>query len=167
MRAVQELEKVGYVFWLDNGQIRFEYRGENKPVPSMVNPLLATLRERKQEAIAYLQGQNDNVIDFQEEAARVKAQLRRRGIAKIRSNTLGEDVYFAADGVAAENVKRNNAAAVVYTLEELKALSKNGGLTRQELKQIHESKRIFNGKIVENTKNPFAWSLSTYQMVGH
>ena len=91
------------------------------------------------------------VIDFQAEAARVKAALSRQGIAVIQSNTLGEVVYWARDETEATKAPQG---AVVYTLSELRELAR-GNPTREMLQQIHEAKRIFNGKVVENSINPF------------
>ncbi len=91
------------------------------------------------------------VIDFASEAAIVKATLSWQGIAVIQSNTLGEVVYWARDETEATKAPQG---AVVYTLSELRELAR-GNPTREMLQQIHEAKRIFNGKVVENSKNPF------------
>lgn len=91
------------------------------------------------------------VLDFQAEATKVKAHLQRHGIAKIRSATLDEDVFFAVDDKAAARAPRG---AIVYELSELRELSR-GPLTQDDLKQIHLTKKVFNGKIVQNSKNPF------------
>lgn len=87
------------------------------------------------------------VIDFASEAAKVKAALSNQGIAAIKSGTLGEVVYWAKDETEAAKAPKG---AVVYTLSELRHLYSEG-TTRKGLRQVHEAKKIFNGRLVGGT----------------
>ncbi len=91
------------------------------------------------------------VIDFAAEAEKVRKHLRQHGIAKIHSDTLEEDVYWVQDEAQATKAPRG---AAVYILNELRELSR-GNLTRDDLKQLHQIKKIFNGTIIPGGKNAF------------
>lgn len=54
MRALTELERLGYTFTLDNNTIRYRLAGTH-PDPEIVQPLLAELKAHKPEAISFLQ----------------------------------------------------------------------------------------------------------------
>ncbi len=140
MEALRELEKMGYFFQLKGEQVRFKHIGESKPDPAVVRPLLEELKARKSEAIRYLQAR-EKVIDFATEAKKVRETLQRTGLAKIYSETLGETVYFAKDDQAAKRA----GSTVVYTIDELRLLA---GVNREDLRQIHQAKKLFGGKIV-------------------
>lgn len=87
------------------------------------------------------------VIDFASEAEKAKTRLKQYGIAKIHSDTLEEDVYWARDEQQAAKAPRD---AVVYTMNELRELAR-GSLTRDDLKRLHAAKKLFNGRIVNST----------------
>ena len=87
------------------------------------------------------------VFDFASEAEKVKARLRQYGIAKIQSDTLKENIFWAQDERQAAKVPKG---AVVYTMNELRELAR-GSLTWEDLKRIHAAKRLFNGRIVNST----------------
>ena len=53
MRALTELERLGYTFTLDNNAVRYRLTGPH-PDPEMVRPLLDVLKAHKPEAIAFL-----------------------------------------------------------------------------------------------------------------
>lgn len=55
MKPLKELERYGYCFQLEGDRIRFKHRGTDKPDPEIVKPLLAELKQRKQEVVKYLQ----------------------------------------------------------------------------------------------------------------
>ena len=54
MRAIVELERLGYTLTLDNNNIRYQVIGA-QPDPATVRPLLAELKEHKPEAVTFLQ----------------------------------------------------------------------------------------------------------------
>lgn len=66
------------------------------------------------------------------------------------SNTLGEYMVFANDEAAAA---RAPAGYVTYTAEELRALG-GGGLNGEGLKQVHEAKKLFGGRIGDAPTKP-------------
>lgn len=156
MFLLQRLADMGYSISLRGDDLKLTWTGEGKPDPDQVKPLFAELKERKQEALIYLRSQQEQpqqaqVLDFQAEATKVKAHLQRHGIVEIRSATLGEDVFFAVDDKAAAKAPKK---AVIYTLDELRELVR-GPLTQDDLKQVHAAKKVFNGRVVQNSKNPF------------
>jgi hypothetical protein len=54
MRAIDELQKLGYTLTIDRNEIVVKHIGQGHPDPATVKPLLDDLRAHKQEAIAYL-----------------------------------------------------------------------------------------------------------------
>ena len=146
MQAVEELRRIGYEVSIKGegsaAKIACRYIGRQQPDPTIVTPLLNKLKECKGEAIAYLRPCEPLPLS---EADKVKKALRERGIAAIQSDALdGEVIYFARDKKAAQ---RAPGGAVVYTLEELRAIvqcppSEDG------LKRIHVAKKLFNGQVM-------------------
>jgi len=53
MRALTELERLGYTFTLDNNAVRYRLTGP-QPDPESVRPLLGELKTHKPEAILFL-----------------------------------------------------------------------------------------------------------------
>lgn len=158
MLLLEKLKDAGYSISLQGEELKLTWTGQGKPNPAQVKPLLAELKERKQEALAYIRSQQERpqqaqVIDFAAEAEKVKTALSRQGIVKIKSETLGEEVYWARDNKEAVKAP---AGAVVYTIDELRHLY-SAGTTREGLRQVHEAKKLFGGKVVgeDSIKNPF------------
>jgi len=85
------------------------------------------------------------IIDFSIESQKVKIALKKLGIAKIQSEALdGEIMYFAKDEANSVKVP---SGAVVYTLEELRALLQ-APPDKEGLKHIHAAKKMFAGKVM-------------------
>ena len=95
----------------------------------------------------------NDISEYVSEAAKVSGQLERTGVTRIRSGVLTEDICFANDETAAGRVKHADPGTTVYTLAELEELAR-GNPTRDGLRQVHEAKKLFNGKVVENDKAP-------------
>jgi hypothetical protein len=53
MKAIQELEQLGYVFTLDGGSVRYAHHGE-RPDPEQVRPFLEYVGRHRDEAVAFL-----------------------------------------------------------------------------------------------------------------
>ena len=53
MKLIADLEALGYVFELQDGQVHYTHAGR-APDPAAVRPLLEELRQRKAEALEYL-----------------------------------------------------------------------------------------------------------------
>jgi len=138
MRIMRELQALGFIFRLDGEAIHFEHRGEVKPNPNTVNPLLAELKKRKAEAASYLQ---------REKAWGV---IHQWGWAAIQSGVLGgEIILWTQDSKTVVPARWNDA--VRYTIDELKELfNKNGKVTPEELRQIHQAKKLFGGTVVQS-----------------
>jgi hypothetical protein len=153
MELIKKLENLGYTVELEGDNISLTFNREGRPDQNTIKPLLQELKTRKPEALKYLQAkEQDKVIDFQAEAAKVKAALSRQGITAVKSDTLGEVIYWAKDETEAAKAP---LGAVVYILSELQELSR-GDPTRNNLKQIHAAKKIFGGRVFKNNENPFA-----------
>ena len=69
----------------------------------------------------------------------IKQELQRKGFAKIRSETLGMDVFWIRDEYIKKRLPKN---AVAFTLDELKELR---GISEEHLKE-YTIKKIFNAK---------------------
>lgn len=76
-------------------------------------------------------------------ASRLNHALATRGYAVIHSKVIGDHVVFVRDDSVA--VPDKWAGKVRYTLEELSLML---GSVPEAVKQIHEVKRIFGGKVV-------------------
>jgi hypothetical protein len=51
---IRQLERLGYVFNVQNGRINYTYKGNGTPDPATVDPLLLAIRDRRSEALDYL-----------------------------------------------------------------------------------------------------------------
>ncbi len=159
MQVIKKLQELGYQFTLQDSDLKLTFAGSSYPDPGLVKPLIAELKENKQDAILYIRHeqvyQQADIIDFAAEAEKIKAQLQRTGTARIRSKTLQEDVIFAVDESAAQKAKSASSEAVIYTLAELQELVKGRKSTKQELQKIHQAKKIFGAKIIRNGQDSF------------
>ncbi|KUK53542.1 MAG: hypothetical protein XD78_1117 [Desulfotomaculum sp. 46_296] len=54
MDCIAKLQELGYQFTVTGGRISYKFTGSREPDVASVRPLLAELKTRKQEAIAYL-----------------------------------------------------------------------------------------------------------------
>ncbi len=88
-------------------------------------------------------------INSMPEWEKVQHALSEHGICAIFSEVLNENVYFAQDQQIAAGAPKS---AVVYTLDELRLLLANPPPNENELKKIHEIKKVFNGTILEAGK---------------
>ena len=78
-----------------------------------------------------------------DQAHRLQHLLDTRGYAGIRSSIIDDIVVFARDDSVAPPAKW--ASKVVFTMDELTLML---GSSPEAIKQIHEVKRIFGGKVV-------------------
>jgi hypothetical protein len=145
---LQELEQQGCQFKVDSGilMVRGALTDELREVIRQHKPdILAELKRRE----AREQGQ---VVDFESEARTIRTALRIHGTAKIYSRTLDDVVYWVRDDREATKVPKG---AVVYTLGELKHLVDIKS-DPEALNQIHQAKKIFGGKLMDEVQDPFA-----------
>jgi len=54
IQVLQELKRIGYRFEVSGGRVRYHYTGPGDPDPAQVAPLLAMLREHRDEVRRYL-----------------------------------------------------------------------------------------------------------------
>ena len=57
MKALKELQSLGYQAEIKNGKLSLKYMGEGKPDKETVKPLLEELKQHKREAVTCLKGQ--------------------------------------------------------------------------------------------------------------
>jgi hypothetical protein len=62
IEAVRKLADMGYRFTVNGEAIKAKYDGPGKPDPDAVRPLLALVKENKQEAIVYLARKSQNPV---------------------------------------------------------------------------------------------------------
>jgi len=72
VRALEELEAIGYSIWLDGQRIRLKYRGEGRPDPSRIEPLIEDLRRHKAEVLQILRDRETSRI-FKEALAQISS----------------------------------------------------------------------------------------------
>ena len=78
------------------------------------------------------------------------AAVKRGESVLVASATLGEAIYWAPDGEAAERIKRvpDYQGEVCYTLAELRELT---GKSPEFLRGIHQFKKIFGATLEKET----------------
>jgi hypothetical protein len=54
LRAIEELERIGYRFALDGDTLRFSLNNGPRPDPERVHPLLEHLRRNREKAVAFV-----------------------------------------------------------------------------------------------------------------
>ncbi len=103
---------------------------------------MADLKAGKAEAIRYLRE-----IDFPTERKKALELLDRQDWCAVRSLVLGGEtvVWVRDEQVVLPARWRDN---VTYTMEELAALAVPPPMTPAALRQIHEAKRAFSGRVL-------------------
>ena len=75
MKAILELEQMGYTFALDGDAARYTHNGQ-RPDPERVRPLLELLRQNHKETVRFLQSRISqkahNTADFEAEAEELR-----------------------------------------------------------------------------------------------
>ena len=59
MRAIKELQKIGFRLDVFHGKIRFYWNRDGEPVPKCAAPLIDVVRKDKEKALRFLQGGGD------------------------------------------------------------------------------------------------------------
>jgi len=90
-----------------------------------------------------------------DQAGRLEHALATRGYAGIRSDIIGDIVVFVRDDSVAVPAKWTGK--VCFTMDELTLMI---GSSPEAVKQIHEVKRVFGGKVVPAGDDPFGGSAS-------
>ena len=141
LELLAELDRLGVAVALAGDKIRL-----GAPAGVVPPDLLETLRRHKPELVAMLKRK-----DAQSEGEKARNLLALQGWCAVKSHTLGgEIVVWANDGKVIIPTRWQNN--VVYTVAELKALTADGGVTAEGLRQLHQAKKLFNGNICGNTK---------------
>ncbi len=85
-------------------------------------------------------------LDPRREGKKARELLNRLGWCAIRSYALGGEVivWLQDNQVLIPERWQEN---VRYSLDEIKALLADGGVTQEGLRRIHEAKRIFSGTV--------------------
>lgn len=145
MQLLRQLEEIGYQATLDGDNVRLTWRGVGKPDPAIVRPLLEELKRRKEEAIRWLTFRQQKP-NYELEAALAARLLKKLGWCAVESRTLGgEVVLWVKDAGVAVPAKWRNA--IRYTLVELEALTRPPKPGPEDLRKLHEAKRLFDGEI--------------------
>jgi hypothetical protein len=159
MQAIDELRKLGYTLTIDRDDLIVKFTGQGHPDPATVRPLLAELKEHKQQALEYLRrppGDADLLTtgipgEMNDLGAACREQIRRKGYCLVRSAALGGEVIAVVDS----DTRRNLAPAgyLTYTLRELELLAEGyqAGhiVTIGDLRLLHKAKSKLGGVIVK------------------
>lgn len=146
MQLLRQLEEIGYQAVLDGDNIRLTWRGVGKPDPAIVLPLLEELKRRKEEVRALLAAWQPKP-DYKGEAEKAQRLLEERGWCVVWSRVLGEPVVWVRDGKVVIPARWKDA--VKYTLAELEALTRPPKPGPEELRRLHQAKKLFGGEIGE------------------
>src|SRR5690606_24837228 len=113
------------------------------PKSALTDELRAAIRRHREELVARLKPEPTWRDCTPEEAREELARYKREGWIAIYSEVLGEPIILARDEEAA---KVAPAGFVTYTEAEVALLLT---ATPDELRQVHEAKRFFGGRVVE------------------
>ncbi len=91
--------------------------------------------------------EQSQAVDFQAETEKITLVLMKQGLARIYSETLSEEVWWARDK---KEARKTPDGTVVYTLDELKELAR-GNATREDLLQMHGAKKLLGGTFISPT----------------
>jgi hypothetical protein len=146
---VSKLNSVGYTLYHQEGKIRLRYTLNGDPDPAQITPLLDELKQHKAEVMEFLKNQDATpCLQVEKIEAMPLNEFAKTNLAlKVNSSILGEPVYFAPNDHVAEKIKGDGF--VTYTAKELEYLAEKG-LTPEELREIHETKKIFPGSRIVN-----------------
>jgi hypothetical protein len=108
---------------------------------------------------AYQKAQDDEyrrrTVPQSEQARKLEHTLATRGYACIRSSIIEDIVIFVRDDSVV--VPDKWADKVRFTMEELGLMI---GSSPEAVKQIHEVKRVFGGKVVSQGDDPFGAAMT-------
>ncbi|MBT9168572.1 MAG: hypothetical protein DDT19_01919 [Syntrophomonadaceae bacterium] len=85
-------------------------------------------------------------LDAKREAKKAQELVARQGWCAVKSEALGGEVVIWAKNTTV-TIPSQWRGAVVYTLKELAALATPPKPTPDQLRLIHEAKRIFSGTV--------------------
>ena len=94
------------------------------------------------------QAAHSRAAQSSDQAARLQHLLDTQGYAGIRSGIIDDIVVFVRDDSVVVPAKW--ASKVTYTMDELTLMV---GSSPEAVKQIHEVKRVFGGKVVPTTES--------------
>jgi len=114
-----------------------------RPKSALTDELRAAIRRHREELVARLKPEPTWRDCTPEEAREELARYKREGWIAIYSAVLGEPIILARDEEAA---KAAPAGFVTYTEAEVALLLT---ATPDELRQVHEAKRHFGGRVVD------------------
>lgn len=84
------------------------------------------------------------------EAELIWSQIHQRAWILIYSKVLGEPIYWVYGLEDLKGCQEAHPLAVIYTLDELKALAR-ARVTQEGLKKIHLSKKMMGGTLAPST----------------
>ena len=67
MKALLDLQKLGYAFHREDKDLKYVWGGVGQPSPSLVRPLLEEIKTKKQEVLDYLDDQSQAQPYFRQE----------------------------------------------------------------------------------------------------
>lgn len=130
MEVLVKLRELGYQAKVEGQNIILTYTGEGEPNGEVISPLIKELRNRKQEAIAYLK--------LEEKTQKALRQLKKRGFVKIWSEKIQKTVYFIPEP---KDRAKLPIDAVAFTFSELRELTARRA-TPEELRMLYNKKDL-------------------------
>ena len=134
----RDLLSRGFQFQMDGNQLKC--RGTREP---LFPELTQKLKHHKPEIMAYLSSDLPSISTIQlDEATNL---FKQRGWIQIYSTYLDQNIYF----VRKMSIRVPNSSIPKYIQQEIEALK---GLALDELRTIHEAKKVFGGSISDKEK---------------
>lgn len=149
MKVVEELEEVGYVLDVQDGEIVCQYQSSGNPDPATVRPLLDELQEKKGRAIRYLNRANgEGSGDWVSPSAFVQQatnHLEQQGAFVGHSSRYGDVLIVRDEDVTCPD---HYSDLPRWTLQEVRRLIEDDP-PPDHIRQLMEAKRSLGGMTYE------------------
>jgi hypothetical protein len=147
MRALLEIQKLGYRIDLDGEWIKLTWSGEGTPDPTVVRPILEEIKRAKEEVVQYLR---QNWIGSQHDSENKVSNLSLNEFTgaplavRIWSKSLKREIWFVSDEQA---IREFGIEGIYFTADELERLVRMK-LTSKDLETLVDIKAILGGEII-------------------
>jgi len=144
-KVIKQLEKIGYKFSLNGNKIKYKFMSNHDPDLEKAKKLLQKIKNNKSAAIKELKNRN---IDCNKKMRAVNNLLKDASFDwfVVDSKLLNENILIIKN----ENVKIPNKYKKLesYTVHELKMLLQDADLDKQDLKELHNLRKMFDGTLI-------------------
>lgn len=130
MEAITKLRDIGYSLNVEEGNIHYQYTGEESPDEAAASLLFQKIKENKAEAI--------RCLELEAEVRKALEQLTKNGFIKTWSNKIQKTVYLIQKP---EDLPKAPLGEVAFTFQELRDFIARKA-TPEELKAAYDRKDL-------------------------